>query len=463
MTAKARPENCPKFTISLKARTSRKRLLEAKHELEGLYPFGVDEKKILMLRTDKKGRYDVYLSKEEIRNEPDIRKICLAALLCAIFIAVLALAARNATLKNTESLRAEKELEKQKQEEAKIQKEKEEKLFALKKEYDEKKKLECEKIYPCIERIYSVMQGNTTIENIVIQKNAFTVEVTTKDAVGILAEFEESQAFASVKMNRTTVKNGVETVAYSGEFSRFWNEADEESSLDGRIRFYETELTKIKARSKAMQTVSLSEYIKNIRGTMHKNLCGEQYIQLKGKDNGTEIEVFVLSNSRSLLNFIKEIQEGDENLIDINSFTFRNSDSRDRLQTTICFDTGIELKRNDSLLAEYIDKKIELSEIDRIFYKSPSVRVAAIKSSVSKNNASAAKVSERAAPVNMKTLCYIGMTKVDGKNYVIATDDEMEGIYKLALAETETEGDFCVKNDDGYRAKIRGEYYEVRK
>lgn len=463
MTAKTGHGNCPGFTLFLKARTPRKRLLEAKRGLERLYPFEVDEKNILIFKTDKKGSYDVYLSKEETRRGPGIGKICIAVLPCVLALAGLAAAARHAVLRNSESSMAQKELEKHEQEEARIQKEKEERLMALKKKYDEKKGAECEKIYPCIERIYSAMAEKATVENISIQKNAFAIEVTAKDAVGILAKLEESRAFASVKMNRSTVRNGAETVAYSGEFSRFWTQADEGLSLDGKINFYEAELLKMKARSETMRNRSLSEYIKSIRGTMHKYSCSEQYIQLKGRNDSAEIEFFVLSSSRSLLNFIREIQEGDGNLIDIKSFTFRNSENRGRLQTTVCFDTGIELKRNDPMLAEYTGRKIELSEIDRIFYKAPGTGTAAVKKGPAGNTGPASKSKERAVPASMKKLSYVGLAKSGGRNFVIAKDDEMGSVYTLPLAETETAGGSCVQTDRGYRAKIHGEYYEVRK
>ena len=55
MTSKPEPAGCIKFTLSLNAKTSRKRLSEAMKKLEGLYPFEAEEKKILIFRTDKKG------------------------------------------------------------------------------------------------------------------------------------------------------------------------------------------------------------------------------------------------------------------------------------------------------------------------------------------------------------------------------------------------------------------------
>lgn len=464
MTSQATPQNCPKFTLRLKSHTSRKRISEAKTALAGLYPFEINEKKLLTSKTGIKGQYDVYLLKEEIKHEPNIKKLCLAILPGVFILAILIFAIRHAALKNTESLRAQKELEKQKLEKERLHKENEEKLAQLKKTYSEKKHLEYEKIYPCIERIYSAMAEKTTaIENISIQRNSFAVEATTKDATSILANFEKSHAFASVKMNRTTVKNEAETVSYNGEFSRSWKEADEKSSPDKKIEFYETELLKMRSRAEEKQGITVSEYIKNIRSIMHKNSCNVQYIQLKGKSGNAEIEFFVLSSSKNILNFIREIQEGEENLIDIKSFALRNSEDRDRIQTTVCFDTGIEFKQNDTPLSEYAGKKIDLPEIDRIFYKPPSIKTAASKTVPAKNKEAAAKANEQAALTKMKKLTYIGRTKVNGCDFVIAKDDIMGSLYKLVLAKTEAAGDFCVQTDDGYRAEIRGEYYEVKK
>lgn len=153
MTSQATPQNCPKFTLRLKSHTSRKRISEAKTALAGLYPFEINEKKLLTSKTGIKGQYDVYLLKEEIKHEPNIKKLCLAILPGVFILAIFIFAIRHAALKNTESLRAQKELEKQKLEKERLHKENEEKLAQLKKTYSEKKHLEYEKIYPCIERI----------------------------------------------------------------------------------------------------------------------------------------------------------------------------------------------------------------------------------------------------------------------------------------------------------------------
>ncbi len=39
----------------------------------------------------------------------------------------------------------------------------------------------------------------------------------------------------------------------------------------------------------------------------------------------------------------------------------------------------------------------------------------------------------------------------------------MGSIYKLVLSDKEIDGDYCVKTDGEFMARLRGEYYEVKK
>lgn len=453
--------DCPKFSLPLKSHTKKKRLLEAKNELMNVYPFEVSEENILIVKSDRKNFFDVYISKEKIRQKADIKKMAFIIFLLSLAIAAVLIVLQQAAKKNMEVVAEQKRKERQRLEEEKMQKEKEEKLERLKNEYIRIKDDEYEKIYPYIERIYSAMTEKTTVENISIDKNIFTIEVTAKDAVQILSNFEKSNAFSFVKMNRTSIKDKTETVTFSGEFSRFIKESPCSLSVDEQTEFYEGEISRIKGRTEKMSEVPLSEYVKNIRDILRKNNCSEQYIQLRGKEKSAQVEFFILSSSKSILQFISEIQNGEENLIDIKSIKIHNSREQDKMQTTICFDSGIELKQDNEKPTEYTDKEIDLASIDRIFYKEPFKKNAVSKTPLQKTF----QVQQQAkqVPSALKKLTYIGLTKSNGKTLVIVKDEDMQSIYKLALTDTQTGGDFCIETDTGYRARLRGEYYEVKK
>lgn len=451
-----------KFTLPLKSYTQKKRLVEAKEQLLNVYPFEVPLENILIIKANKKGFYDVYVSKEEVKQDVNIKKLWLLSVLCVLICMLLFLLFKQVAKQNIENLAKEKELEKQKIEEARINKEKEDSLAKLKKEYQEVKLTEYGKIYPYIERIYSVMTDKTTIENISIEKNMFTVEVTTKDAIKILSNFENSNAFSSIKMNRSNVKSGIEFVTYGGEFSKYQKEPGNNLAIDEKIDFYKTELENVFERSKKLSSIALSDYIKNIRDILHKNNCNEQYIQLRGKNKNAEVEFYILSTSKNILNFIKEIQNNEDNLIDIKRVKIFNSNDRNRIQTTIVFDSGIEFEQDNNQFAEYVDKKIELDEIDKLFYKTPSVKHTVTNKPVLKVS-NIKKTIQPQKPSKLKKLAYIGLSKIHGDTMVMVKDNEMGNIYKLKLTESELDGNCCIKTGSGYTAKIRGEYYEVIK
>lgn len=453
--------DCPKFSLLLKSHTKRKRILEAKSELMNVYPFEVSQENILIVKSNKKNFFDVYISKEKINQKANIKKIAFIISLLSFAIAAFFIVLHQASKKNMEVIAEQKRKERQRLEEERIQKEKEEKLENLKNEYIKIKDEEYEKIYPYIERIYFAMTEKTTVENISIDKNIFTIEVTTKDAVQILSNFEKNNAFSFVKMNRTNIKDKTETVTFNGEFSRFIKESDDNLSIDKQIDFYESEINKMKGRSKKMGETPLSEYVKNIRDVLRKNNCSEQYIQLRGKEKSAQVEFFILSSSKNILQFISEIQSGEENLIDIKSIKIHNSKEQSKMQTTICFDSGIELKQDNEKLAEYIDKEIDLASIDKIFYKAPVKKTAVSKSFPQKTLQLQQQTKQ--IPTALKKLTYIGLTKSNGKTLVIVKDEEMQCIYNLVLTDRQTSGDFCIETDTGYKAMLRGEYYEVKK
>ena len=263
-------------------------------------------------------------------------------------------------------------------------------------------------------------------------------------------------------MNRTNVGNGMERVTYTGDFSRYFKEADECLSLDEKISFYSDEIFKIEERIERKKATQLSSYINNIRTVLHKNNCREEYIQLHGKDKNTEVELYILSSSKDILNFIDEIQSLDDNLTDIKKISIHNSEDRNRIQTIVCFESGIELKSDTESLFEYTDKKIESSELDRIFYKNVTQKKLAQNTSVKDSHRTDNKARTE-SPLKLRKLTFVGLTKSGGKTFVLAKDEEMENLCKVELTDVEKEGDFCIQTDYGYKAKIRGNYYEVKR
>ncbi len=453
--------DCPKFTLILKSHTRKKRLLEAKTELMDMYPFEVCERNILLVKTKLKGQYDIYISRDEILYEKNVKKAILIILICCVIAGILVLTIQRAAVKKIEDAEQLKKIEKIKLEEEQARKAKLEKLEKLQAEYSKNKQSEYEKVYPYIERIYSAVTSKATIENVYIEGNTFTVELTAKDTAGILSNFEQGSAFCSIKMNRTKIKDGKETVTYTGEFAKSIKAPDEKLSVEEKIDFYSAEISRMNRRTKDKQSKRLSEYIKNIRNVLHKNNCHEQYIQLRGNADSAEVEFYILSSSKNILTFINAIQSGQENLTDIKSLRIYNTPENNRIQTTVCFDTGIELKKDDSMIAEYADKKIEVSEIDRIFYKSPVPKTSSVQHAA--RTSGLQNTVPRKVSILHRNLAYIGITKSNGVTLVLAKDEDMGSIYKFVLTDSETGGDYCIRTEKGFSAKLRGEYYEVNR
>ena len=335
-----------RFSLPLKSRSEKKRVLEAKESLSGIYPFSVETDNILVSKTGRKGVYDVYVSKEKVRKTGRPAKFALALAVLFAMSLVTGFYVRLKMQKKERDSMAQKEMERQKAEGMRILKEKEEALESLENEYDKKVSESYGKIYPYMERIYIAIGENSTVENISISRDSFSIEVTTRDAVRILRNFEGNAVFRSVKMNRSTVRG------------RTRKKADERLGIDDKISFYAGGIDAMNARRERLRALRLSEYIKGIRDLLRRNGCAEQYIQLRGGEKTTEVEFFVLSSSRSILNFIKTVQDGEDNLVDIRQIRIRNSEVRNRVQTSICFDSGIEPKDNDGLFPEYSGKKI---------------------------------------------------------------------------------------------------------
>lgn len=453
--------SCQKYSLALKAKTERKRIVEAEKALGNLYPFEIKSENILIAGKGKKGIYDVYVSRTEIKKPSHIiRTVVITAFLIMSF-SVAFIAARYKLKESNANVLAEKEHGKLELERIRLQKEKEEKLEVLHKEYEILQAMQYEKIYPRMERIYSAMTKVSTIENISIEKTSFLIEVSTNDAMKILENLEDNAGFEFVKMTRTSVSDGKEMVTYNGTFSNLRRDDAGFLSVDDEVEFYEKKIEAMKERQYLLKNTPLSTYIKNIRDMLHKNNCHEQYIQLHGNGDSAEVEFYVLSSSKSILDFISELQDADDCLVDIKRMRIRNSEQQDKLQTTLFFESGIDLKQGAKEFSELAEKEIPVAEISRLFYKPLS----------SKNFAKSRQVSSTPAQqkqtlkegTKMKALAYIGLTKTGGKTFVLAKDEGMNAIYTLPMSRTEIDGDCCIESSNGFQAKVRGEYYEVKK
>ncbi len=448
-----------KYTLPLKAKSERKRLIEAEEALGTLYPFEINGKNILITGKVRKGIYEVYVSQKEIKKPANSIKFVLFAMILLLSLSAVFLLAWHKMQENKRNILVQKENEKTEAENIRIQKEKEEKLNALQKEYESLFALRYEKIYPRMERIYSIMTKGSTIENIFIERNSFIIEVSTLDAMKILKNLEENSAFEFIKMTKTSVLSEKETVTYSGIFSNFQRPKTEFSSDDAKLEFYEKEVKAMTERQKVLKNTPLSEYIGNIRNELHKHNCHEQYIQLHGNRNSVEVEFYILSSSKNILNFLSELQSVENCLVDIKQIRIRNSEQQDRIQTTIFFDSGIDLKQEAKDFSELTEKKIPVGEINQFFYKKPTAKnIVRTKQKPIMQQ----KVNPQ-EKTKLKSLAYIGLTKTNDKTFVLAKDEIMNVIYKLPMSETETSGDYCAVVSNGFQAKIRGEYYEVKK
>lgn len=443
---------CQKFRMKLFSRTDSKRISEAKNKLLALYPFEVAEQNIWLVKTDEKNIFDVYISSLPFEREVRVKGVLASALILGLVsllsIYVLKTSSEKKALEKAEQKKILLEQKKKEEQEKSLK----EKLVNLEKEYREIKKDSYEKVYPYLERIYFAVGDGATVENLSIEKENFSVEVTAKDSVRILRNFEKSPYFSLVKMNRSTQKDKTETVNYSGNFLIEYEEPEADISLEQKILFYENKIGMLTDRKEKQKDVLLSEYIKGIRNGFSKYGIKEQYIQIRENNGKADVEFFVLSSSRAVLGFLNFIDEDN-----IKRLSIRNSEEQERVQTTLCFDSGIEFTKDENSKDNLKEKNVTVIEMNKIFYKKASSKTPLEKKEYIQN------IPEIKKSVPLKKLQFIGLTRKNGKTLVMAKDVEMDLIYKIPLTETEISGDFCIQNNGVYKAKVHGEYYEVKK
>lgn len=452
------PLESPKYTLKLVSHGKRKRTEEAKAQLKEIYPFEIKSENILILKTNKKNIYDVYISKEKINTKKNVAKCILIILTSVVVLSLfIFIAVYKAKVEKTKRL-AEKEIEEKIIDEEKNKKAKEKELLVLEKEFAELKANQEEKIYPLIECIYYVIGNKTKVKDISIKGLDFSVVLESKDSVKILRNFENNTAFENVQMTRTTVDDEKENAIYVGKFLRQIKEPEEFYSVEEKIDFYKKEISKIEERKEKQANEKLSEYIKKIRENLRKNNCTEQYIQVKSAEKSAEVEIFAISKSVNILRFIKNLQAEKENLFDIKSISLRSSEQSENVQVFIVFKTGIKLDK-ENIAKETENKEYSPDTVAKIFYSGSKKETA----QVNTKKTSVSKEKNKSVSVKRKTLSYVGLSRIGGKTTIIAKDLDMGSIYRLKLSEKETDGDFCIEKGNGYEARIKNEYYEVRK
>lgn len=447
------------FEFNLIAKTKSGIEKEALEKVKFVYPYKIDKENILIEETNQKGLFRITVNKNGFaKNEVNYLKISIFFIITALIFILSVVFIRNQIMnKKAESLE-KKQIEKINEERIKLQKEKLNQFKEIETEYEIIEKQKYENVYGRIELIYSLLLPSTTIENLNIDDDNFYIDLTTKDTSKLLSNFENSPLLSGIQMNRTTVLQK-DIISINGSFLKHIERTGDNLSIEEKINFYNAKISLYKSRKEKQNNTQVSAYINRIRTVLHKHNCSEQYIQIKGAKENLEAEVLFYSSAENIFRFLNEIQSGTENLYDIKSFHLRNSENQQHIQSVITFKTGISLKSSEEITDLEEIEKFTPKEMSSALYKAPSVKIPEKKVETVER-----KTSETKVPQRLRKLNYIGLTKINGKNYVMAKDSEMNVIYKLQLSSSETEGDFCLLLSDGnYKAKIRDEWFEVKK
>lgn len=446
------------FLLRLQSPLKSKRILEAIEQLRIIYPFKINIENIYIEKTDAKGMFNVFVSKDKIEvKKSNFKKIIMIVIFFSIIFLFVCLGKMYISKVN-EKKQVKVEIEKQHAEKEKIQKENEAKLHIVKEKYELLVNSEYDIIYPIIEHIYYCLGEKTTVETISIEKNSFSIDLTTKDTITILKNFEKSSFFSSVKMNRTTTVDEKEIVNFTGKYVNYIESPKDILSTIEKIYFYQEKIRIIEEKKKAQTEIALSDYIRQIREELKKNHCVEQYIQLRGEKKNIEIECFVYSTSKNILNFLKQIQEIGIPFYEIKAVKIRNNQYQEKIQTTVIFASGIELKEQELLVTENQKQSmVSSSELSSIFYKKTQQPTPVLKPT---EVVSVSTLDKRTA---LKKIAYIGMTRINGAVVVIVKDEEMNVLYKLPCVQNELDTDCYIEKNGESIAKIQNEYYRVEK
>ena len=352
--------------------------------------------------------------------------------------------------------------------------ENQEKLAAKQKSVEQEKcnklKLEYEKLvfeksvdmYQLLSSLYENIDRNASIENLSIEKNSFSIDIVTRDAIKILNNFEKNRAIQNIKMNKTTVQNGKEYVSYNGFFQRFIVYPSAESNSE-QIKYYQAQIDSIKKREELKSSKTVSEYSEDLRKLLHSSNCREDYIQTKVYGDKVSLEVLINAKSEHILSFIKKVSK-DEVLIDIQGLRIKNNQDYSNVQSLLTFDTGIIVEKENTLSESNITSSdISAKDFGASFYKNPERNHLTYK--VAPKNEVKEKIEDKPRLVHNSNLEYVGEAKFGSAGPAIfLKDKEFGNLYKLPILETLNEANGCkILSSNSYEVVINKKHYEVKK
>lgn len=422
---------------------------DVKYEKADLY---VSENEILSNFNKK----DVIAKKSQNQIRKDIIRLCVIS---SFVLVVMAVMVKFQVSRINNLMENQREIEKQNTVIIEEQKRALKQLSEYEKKYENYFLQTYEKVYPRLSVLYECIGKKSTIESISFEKDRFVIDVTTKDSLLILEKFESrTDKIKQVQMNRTTVQNGNDFVSYSGDFVHSVINV-EGLKLEEKISQYKMAVEKYEAMRNEMDSISSAEYAKNIRSSLHKHSCNEQFMQYKKNQNILILNCEFKAAGKNTLEFIRDIES--DNKVNILSLKIRNSSNLSGIQTSIQFWTGITVKDNDNSEEGFEIKDILPSEMSSVFYKSPEKVVT--KAASMKTQEKKADNREVISKIE-KNLSLVGQTKNSKGIIIILKDEEMGVLYKLPLVYENSNGDYCKTTDSGkYIAVIRNKMYGVNK
>lgn len=340
-------------------------------------------------------------------------------------------------------------------------------LEQLKIEYSDLMKSASWKSFDVIQLLYACVGEDADISNISIVGRNFQLDAFIPNSVDVLANFEKFPAIESIKLSKAVTEKNKEYVTFSGILKSPVIEFPEGSSIDESIYFYREHIKKNYEIENFRKTMSVSQFIGNVRKLLNEYQCTEEYMQYIQKGSFIEFECSVSATSVALFKFL---QAADRESPPYLFTSIRIKDSNGNMvDATLRFYTGIEYFHSEEesvnfyILLESLN--IQPNDIGK-WFASPVV-TSTIKSNVS--TPIPIKQNQENEITLAHHLSYIG-SGGSNKNgaYVFVKNNDTGKIYKLLVKETllseSSSENYCVFiNDSSFYVLIDSRIFEVKK